>query len=141
MIISNEIYKAMMNRAPKSPPEVGGILGKDRNIVTCFEYDNGIATDKLCTYVPDVVRLNNVIEKWSEQNISFCGIFHTHFFGVRTLSDGDKKYINNILSAMPNTINRLYFPIVLPETKEMVVYLAIRSGEKIRIVEDVIEII
>ena len=130
-----------MDRVPMKPPEVGGILGKDKNIITCFEYDNGIKTDKLCTYVPDVTCLNNVIEKWEEQNISFCGMFHTHFFGVRTLSQGDKRYINNILSAMPKAINRLYFPIVLPEAKEMVVYMAIRDGEKIKIVEDVIEII
>lgn len=140
MIIGNTVYKAIMETIPMHPPEAGGILGIDKNIVTCFEYDNRIKTDKLCTYVPDVVYLNNVIEKWKEQNILFCGMFHTHFFGVRTLSQGDKRYINHILSAMPKTINRLYFLIVLPETKEMVVYMAIRDGRKINIVEDAMEI-
>lgn len=133
----NDIFK----RVPMFPPETGGIIGMKKDVIRYVEFDKGMNTRQVCTYEPDVDYLNAVIEKWQQNDIAFCGLFHTHFYGVRTLSDGDKMYINSILNAMPETINKLYFPIVLPEKKELIAYMAIRKGNEIQIVEEVVEVI
>lgn len=140
MIINKEILDYILHKVSKIPPEMGGILGSKNKIICQVELDKGIENNLLCNYVPDVDKLNRIIEKWQQADVLFEGIFHTHFYGVRTLSDGDKKYINVILNAMPENLDGLYFPIVLPETKQMIVYLAKRSEGKIEITEEMMEI-
>lgn len=141
MRIDKAVYDYILNNVPMFPPEMGGILGIRSNVIREVEFDKGLDTGLICTYAPNVDYLNDVIEKWSEENIEFCGIFHTHFYGVRTLSDGDREYINSILLAMPENMDRLYFPIVLPEEKKLVSYLATRNGKEIQIVEEAVEVL
>ena len=131
MKIYKKLYGYILNNVSKKPPESGGILGKKNGIVCNVYFDKGIITEKMCSYEPNVELLNNIIEKWQQENIDFCGIFHTHFYGVKTLSDGDKEYINRIITAMPENINKLYFPIVLPEYNEMVNYMARKKNQTV----------
>lgn len=141
MKLLHNINDYIFENIPINPPEIGGILGSVDGVVCRAEMDRGTSKSKLCSYEPDVERLNQVIEMWMQDNITFSGIFHTHFYGVRTLSDGDIEYINSILNAMPETINKLYFPIVLPERKQMIAYVAIKNGKQIEIVEEEVEIL
>lgn len=135
MKIQRKIYERIRKELPESPPEIGGLLGGESNIVSMVEWDNGLQKS-MCSYEPDVGRLNHVIKKWHRQNIYFMGIFHTHFFGVRTLSKPDKEYIKEILDAMPEYIPQLYFPVaVLPERK-LVPYIAVRQNPDVLIYEE-----
>lgn len=132
MIIENKILKYIYKDTQNSTFESGGILGSDNKIINYYSFDKGIYVAH-CSYSPNVDYLNNTISDWQKHSIRFLGIFHTHFFGVDTLSDGDMFYINNILFSMPNEIEYLYFPIVLPEFQEIIPYIATRQKNKISI--------
>lgn len=120
------------------PPETGGILGSsDNKIIDTVVFDLPAPENtRPCSYFPNVEFLNQNIDQWQNNGISFMGIFHTHFGGVKTLSSGDKKYINAIMCAMPKGINTLYFPLyVLPE-RELVCYKAERLNGSVEILQD-----
>lgn len=135
MTIQKNTYEQIIKVLPEHPPEFGGLLGGKDSIICATELDYGIPGE-MCGYAPDVYRLNNVIKKWRQEGIYFMGIFHTHFFHVRTLSEPDKKYIIEILNSMPERITMLYFPVaVLPE-REIVPYIAVRQNPDVLIQED-----
>ena len=92
------------------PPETGGILGGQNEIITVEHFDRGMQTDRMCSYIPNIKELNDVIKQWQMKTISFIGIYHTHFWSVETLSEADKRYIDKILENMPLEFKRLYFP-------------------------------
>ena len=108
------------------PPEIGGIIGShDSNLVDEIVIDQlNQANVRPCSYYPNVDFLNQTIEGWQENNINFMGVFHTHFVGVKTLSCGDKKYIDAIMKSMPPYIEYLYFPIFVLPDRELVCYKA-----------------
>lgn len=140
MTIQEKVYEKIIKALPEHPPEFGGLLGGKDNIICTAELDHGVSRE-MCGYAPDVCRLNDVIKKWHQEDICFMGIFHTHFFHVRTLSEPDKKYIIEILGAMPKHITALYFPIaVLPE-REIIPYIAVRKNPDVLIQEDKIVIL
>ncbi len=112
--------------------ESGGILGEKENIITNADIDKGVHRAK-CLYEPNVDRFNIVIHEWQKKEIGFAGVFHTHFFGVSTLSEGDIEYIKSIMIAMPKELTQLYFPIVLPESKKIIPYFAVRDEDTIKI--------
>lgn len=117
---------------PNHPPEVGGILGKDSNdIISEVYFDKGKNNGKQCSYVPDTDILNQQILEWKRKNIAFAGIFHTHFFGVETLSEGDIKYINKIMLAMPKQVKYLWFPIVVLPQRKIIAYIAHRENTNV----------
>lgn len=66
-----------------------------------------------------------------KKEITFYGIFHTHFFGVNTLSIGDKNYIESIMKSMPISIEKLFFPIVVMPQKEIAGYEAQKEVERL----------
>lgn len=118
--------------------ECGGILGSSRNgIIDNIVLDNtGHQNEPRCSYTPNVEFLNGCILRWQHESIRFLGVFHTHFAGVKTLSEADKKYIKAIMNAMPEEIEYLYFPIfVLPERK-LAGYVAKRNVDDIEIESD-----
>lgn len=130
MIISKDTYIDIIRTIKPDPPETGGILGGKNNIVTEFFPDKGIPSQKMCSYYPNVYLLNQTIKRWQLRNVEFMGIFHLHFWGVDTLSEGDEKYIKRIMKYMPEDIDNLYFPIIVVPQYEMVCYVAKRiSGE------------
>ena len=141
-----KILKGILNKLnmqiPDEPPETGGILGsKNDDIITDIINDRIKPSNKSCHYEPNVNFLNWHINKWTDEGITFKGVFHTHFVGIKTLSYADKVYISVIMKNMPKEITYLYFPVfVLPE-RELVCYKAEKSKEGLKIsCEDVIVI-
>lgn len=131
MKINSNVYQEILSKLPEKPPEIGGIIGGQNGVVTKYEMDRGTDTGRGCSYAPDVEHLNSTIENWTENGIDFYGIFHTHFFGVRTLSNGDIAYMKKIIEAMPDTKKELIFPVfVLPE-KEVIAYVIRKEDESI----------
>lgn len=139
MNITEEVYQQILNFAPAQPPEVGGLLGGQNGIVCQVFLDTGHAANG-CSYAPDVMQMNQTIRAWSEKGIAFFGIFHTHFFDVDTLSDGDRQYIRHIMEAMPPTIKHLYFPLVVLPERRMVVYQAAFTSGRFTITRDDLQI-
>lgn len=136
---SKEVLEELRLQISETPPESGGILGGRNGIVTNFLADKGKMGGPQCSYTPDTDFLNQAIKRWAEQGIGFMGMFHTHFGGAETLSEGDKAYIVRIMKAMPEEINCLYFPIVVMPGRRIAVHKAICKGGKIRIIRDEIE--
>lgn len=139
MKIKKEILDVVYQQTQGLMFESGGILGKKNEIITDVDIDKDTSHVK-CSYEPNIDRFNIIIDEWQKKEIDLAGIFHTHFFGVSTLSDGDISYIKTIMHAMPSEINQLYFPIVLPESKKIIPYLAVRE-DKIKIELDELIII
>lgn len=93
-------------------PEKGGILGIDENrIVTKFYNDSTGITTKL-RYIPNVQKLNAVIQNWAKENISFIGFVHTHPKGAEKLSPLDIEYAEKIKTkcALSEILMLLYIP-------------------------------
>lgn len=141
MNILEDIYQYICNSVPSIPPEIGGILGSVDGVVCKCQIDPGHPQSCGCFYSPNVDILNKILNSWQRDGILFFGIFHTHFFGVQTLSDGDIAYINAILQAMPSYIHELYFPVVVLPEKRMIPYLATRNGKTVDIKTDELIII
>lgn len=140
MKISREILSEILNCMPSVPPETGGILGGKDGKICLWKYDKGCSGSG-CVYSPNVNILNRIIAKWIEQGYDFMGILHVHFGGSVTLSDGDKRYIEKIMRAMPENINNLYFPIVAQPDKIVVSYMACRDmSGNIAILENEVEV-
>ena len=133
MNIEERIYKEILNSIPNEPPEIGGILGSSKDTVCIYQLDRGVSKGCGCYYSPDVKVLNETIKEWQKCEIDFCGIFHTHYFGVKTLSDGDITYIKNIMYGMPGKVSKLYFPIAVMPDKELINYVALRRENTIEI--------
>jgi len=88
MRMCREIFDEIVNVAIDAPPEIGGTIGGDNNVVKTHYMDMGVSSVKACSYTPNVFLLNGIISEWSVEGIQFMGIYHTHFFEVRTLSEG-----------------------------------------------------
>lgn len=140
MKIYNKVLNEILNHISPEPPETGGIIGGKEGIICCWEYDMGYS-EEACAYRPNVNLLNEVIAVWINKGYDFMGILHVHFGGSKLLSNGDKRYIEKIMKAMPSSIERLYFPIVLQPEKQVVSYVAYKNSMgEVLIVEDEIEI-
>lgn len=139
-MIEKSTYEYILNNVPKTPPEAGGILGAKQGTIVQAYLDKGLSKNKYCCYEPNTFLLNSVIQNWQKQNIDFVGIFHTHYYGVSTLSKNDISYINLILNSMPEEVENLYFPVVLPEQQTIIPYIAIKTVNGIKIFEEKIKI-
>ncbi len=131
MKITCNVYNKIILSQRDTPPETGGILGGINGTVTAAELDKGMQTREGCCYSPNVKAINETIKSWQQDNILFMGIFHTHFFGVKTLSLADKSYIEKIMKNMPSFIEGLYFPLIVMPQKEMIVYKATTNKERL----------
>jgi len=140
MKIKKQIYDQILKTLPTIYAETGGILGGKNNIITEFEFDRGTSLSSTQHYYPNTKRLNDCIEKWQNRDIQFYGIVHSHLQEERTLSFGDRLYIQTIMQAMPMSIKFLYFPIVLPQ-KEIVSFKAVRLDNEINVASSDIKII
>lgn len=136
MIIGNKTYQEIISIQNNMPPETGGILGGTDGCVTTIAYDCGKIGTKKCSYTPDVDMLNQTINEWQDRGIDFMGIFHSHFFGVKTLSEGDKRYILHIMRNMPKSVSFLYFPLIVMPERVMVVFKAEFVKDHLVIVKD-----
>ena len=136
MRICRSVFDEIINIAIETPPEIGGIIGGDREIVKNHYLDIGVNSDRACSYTPNVSLLNTIIAEWAAEGIQFMGIYHTHFFNVQTLSDGDIRYINRILLSMPTEIDSLYFPLVVFPGRTMVCFKAVKEAGGVEICND-----
>lgn len=141
MRICRGIYSEIINIAIDAPPEVGGIIGENDGIVKKHYLDIGASSDRACSYTPNVSLLNTIISEWDTAGIRFMGIYHTHFFNVQTLSDGDMRYMSKILFSMPEDIDSLYFPLVIFPSRTMVCFKAVKNLNAIEIYNDNIVLI
>ena len=141
MNINKNVYEEVKNAYSIPPPEHGGILGVKNGIIYKYYHDGSSNATDRATYEPDVNLLNQKIEEWSEFGIQFAGIVHSHLLGQNTLSSGDKEYIKTLFNALPGWINELYFPIIIPEAKQVISFVAKRKDENVIVQQDEIHII
>ena len=145
MKISKDIIDYIICNVPSIKRESGGLLGADinQNIVRVI-LDKGIAKEKTSryTYFPDIELFNKCIIDWSNYNICFAGIFHTHFANNTVLSDEDIHYIKKIIDFMPNELSDLYFPILLIPEKIFIPFVArLNENGMVEVKKDILEII
>ena len=112
--ISRNIYDQLL-QLPDVPPESGGILGSRNEKIDELVLDITKPSYYYGIYVPNVLYLNKCIDKWVKEGIVFRGIFHTHALNWLGLSSDDKKYIVEIMNAMPDSTTKLFFPLVFPQ--------------------------
>lgn len=137
MKIINEVYQKILENTPDCMPEIGGMLGGQDDIITTVVFDKGKTDDYTrCHYTPDVAMLNAYLDNWRINEIEFYGLFHTHFYGVTSLSKGDIAYISEILKAMPESKKMLLFPIVVMPDKKIISYRCCMDGEKLIVTEE-----
>lgn len=121
--ISARLLFELFNALPDELPETGGIIGGVNNEITEYWIDNISRGKCVCKYAPNVDEINKQIKIWYKNSIDFMGIFHTHYFGVKTLSEGDIMYMRRIMNVMPSSVKKLYFPIMVFPDKEMILYV------------------
>lgn len=101
MKMVKSVYKKILENVPTHMPETGGMLGGQDGTVTKVVFDGGKDDDfRRCHYTPNVTMLNSCLVEWSESGIEFYGLFHTHFYGVSSLSKGDEIYIDDMCAAI-----------------------------------------
>ena len=137
MKIAKETYNEILTKLQLNTLETGGILGEKDGVVCRFFLDtDGEST--LGEYRPNVTLLNQVIERWAQEEVSFIGLVHTHINGLGILSPSDIEYVRLIVSA--NELESVYFPVVAKDKegrKIMRVYRITLDGAR----EEQIEII
>ena len=138
-ICSEAVIDSIRQGVSNIPPESGGLLGGRNDVVTNICLDKGILGKHPCSYTPDTRFLNQKINQWAETGIQFMGMFHVHFGGTESLSEGDKEYIVRIMEVMPKKIGCLYFPVVVMPERKVVAYKAVRNNEKVVIKRDCIK--
>ncbi len=143
MKIKNKIIDFLNENINDNVFETGG----------CFGSSDGVTIDRvvldIChnefkkpySYSPNVDYLNDKIKEWQNDNISFMGIFHTHLANANTLSVDDTEYIMQIMSAMPDVIEYLFFPIYVLPKKELICYRAVKYNDSIIIEFDETKVI
>ena len=140
MDINKCVYNEIISTAKLLPPETGGLLGGRNNTVVEVLRDEGIHSDKKCSYYPNTALFNRTIKEWRSKDIDFMGIYHTHYWGVDTLSEGDKIYITRIMRNMPEGVNQLYFPVLVMPDKKLVCYKKKKNLENLVIETEPVEI-
>lgn len=116
--IERKVFENIMNTLGKCMCEAGGIIGGIKETdVTEFVFDGETSENE---YIPNVDKLNNTIAEWSERNIYFLGIIHSHITR-KELSTADIIYARNIIKL--NKMHRILMPIFVLNTKELYVYI------------------
>ena len=140
MRVKKSVLDIIAGAFPAVPPEEGGILGIYKNVVCTYFHDKGYGNNDFAVYEPNIDRLNEVLTIWIHKGIDFGGIVHSHLSRQNTLSKADIDYIARIFAS--GTISeRLYFPVFLPDTHELIPYLAIKVNGKIKIHKDTLVVI
>ena len=130
MIVTSDVYRQLC-AFPAVPPETGALLGCDESELVCaFCFDKGISEMNSAVYRPCADRLNAILMEWAKAGIRFCGLAHSHPPTQRTLSNGDKAYIQSLIRGLPPKFGPLYFPIVLPHAG-VFTYRAVGYGNSI----------
>ncbi len=140
MKISKNMYDFICSNINEYNFEIGGILGSSSDgVIINIVLDKPIEKQRCkFKYTPNVTYLNNIIEEWAKNNISFSGIFHTHFSGSRNLSSVDKDYIKLIMTVAKDYADYLFFPIfTLPDEVLTIYKCGIKENELIITVDNI----
>lgn len=125
VFITESVYQEIMDTIGSASPESGGILGIKDGVISDFCLDeNPSGTGN--TYIPDLARLNSVLQMWHQTGVEFAGVIHSHPSDMRQLSYADIRYAMQIMNA--NDLCGVYFPLVFPDTKEIFFYNVSSSG-------------
>lgn len=141
LLINKDILNKLRTQISNEPPESGGIFGSQNDVITKIAFDKINNICHACSYYPNIKYLNSIIEEWGKQGIRFAGIFHTHFADVSTLSSGDKEYIKRILLAMPDNVDKLYFPVYALPSRNLTMYCACINNNELRICTEDFELV
>jgi hypothetical protein len=141
MNIKESIYLKMLDCYSVPLPESGGILGIKNSVVCEYYHDSSSRIVERALYVLDVDTLNLKIDVWQKSGIEFAGIIHSHMLGQNTLSSGDIEYIKQVFNNIPECVDELYFPIIIPKDEQVISFFAKRSEKDVIIRQDEIHII
>lgn len=142
MIITAVAYRYLISNAYEETGEIGGILGGTADgCVTDVIFDKPSTAVNRYYYEPNTSFLNEYIAEWQQKEIVFLGMFHSHVADVSALSNGDRRYIDKIMSVMPEQICSLWFPILVFPQKRLCCYRADRSNGRITISQEPLRII
>lgn len=135
--VTEDIYSKMINDMPIVPPERGGILGAKDGVISEVFFDCMNTVHDRAIYIPEVKKLNEQLTKWGDEDIQFAGLFHSHKNNSFCLSKDDLVYIETIIKSLPDSVDSLLFPIVIP--KKMVIFYSV--DRKLTITKEEYEII
>lgn len=127
VIITKRVWEEIIKTIGRSGLETGGILGCQGGVITDYYYDfHGKSFEN--EYYPDVYSINKVISVWTKNNISFCGLVHSHISTFRYLSYGDIVFIKDILRY--NDLNSILSGIYLMDSNaKMLLYKVYKDGK------------
>lgn len=131
MQIKREVYERIIASLSLSNHETGGILAIKDEVICDFFFDEGKNSSPYY-YEPNTEILDDIIEKWENEGLSFAGIIHSHLKGNGLLSPNDLKYAKLVREAMPD-LKHLLFPVLLltGETPSIRYFECIKSMEEI----------
>lgn len=139
MRIKKVVYRTIIEGIENDGMESGGLLGIDiTDTVTEVVLDKGLRIEgmKRCNYYPNIDLFNNCLAKWSDQSIRFGGIYHIHFSDTPSFSDGDLKYIEEIVSVLPKQFGDVYFPILLVPSNTLIPFRVGFTDNKIHLYQE-----
>lgn len=112
MNICKSTYISIINTIGTLPPEKGGIIGGSDHQVYAFFYDEAAFTNTK-TYYPSENVINNILDKWDNEDVKFLGVIHSHRCGLSNLSQQDIIFARAIIASNPDHFKQVYFPIVM----------------------------
>lgn len=113
ILVTKQVYAEIQNKIGLHSAERGGMLGStDGKTVDVFVYDKYAKVDG-AAYSPDVEYLNEVLQKWEEEDITFVGFVHSHPVYFTHPSTADESYAEKIMKAFG--ISEVFMPIVMTE--------------------------
>ncbi len=128
--ITPETIAAIYEHVGQHPAERGGMLGSDNEGVITHFFPDSTAECSASEYTPDIEKLNRVIREWKKQGIRFQGFVHSHPAGFQRLSNADKEYARDIMSAFKG-LAHLALPLVMTEPDagdfQLIPFVAVRD--------------
>lgn len=141
MTIKKQAVEKLWRLNTYSDNEIGGVLGStDNQIIDVIQFDE-TSVHNAYSYSPNTKYLNAILLEWNRRGIAFMGMFHSHLFGIKQLSEKDKCYIKKILSSIHAENTTLYFPILVLPSQEIITYAGKKSSDGITIFKEDVKII
>lgn len=107
--IKKNILNDIKNTIGKKKIESGGIIGLKDNCIVKFYFDKKIIHKK--QYIPNVKKINKIINIWYKEDIMFIGFIHSHANGYNKPSKDDYIYAKKLIDTN-KFLEYLIFPIV-----------------------------
>lgn len=128
--ITPETIAAIYEHLGQHPAERGGMLGSNKWGVISHFFPDSTAECSASEYTPDIEKLNDVIREWKKQGIRFQGFVHSHPAGFQRLSNPDKEYARDIMSAFKG-LSHLALLLVMTEPDagdfQLIPFVAVRD--------------